>query len=79
MPPWGWSLDDDSIWKINLYEMSFVNGSLRTVSGDVSDKEGDQYNTQTGIMPGIEGSAGTVHCRPADIQYVLRDVPRAGR
>ena len=42
MPPWGWSLDDETIWTINLYEMSFVNGSLRTISGDVSDAEGDQ-------------------------------------
>jgi cytochrome c oxidase cbb3-type subunit I/II len=37
MPPWGWSLDSDTIFEINTYEMSFVNGSLRTVSGDVSD------------------------------------------
>jgi len=57
MPPWGWSLDDETIWKINSYEMSFVTGALRTVSGDVSDAEGDQFNDKTGITPPIEGTA----------------------
>lgn len=56
MPPWGWSLDDDAIYKINLYEMSFVGGALRTVSGDVSDAEGDQFDDQTHITPGIAGT-----------------------
>ncbi len=58
MPPWGWALDDDTIWKINTYEMSFVDGSLRTVSGDVSDAEGAAFNTETGVTPPIAGTAG---------------------
>jgi cytochrome c oxidase cbb3-type subunit I/II len=56
MPPWSWSLDEDTIWKINTYEMSFVMGSLRTVSGDISDQEGDDFNDATHIMPGIAGT-----------------------
>lgn len=56
MPPWGWSLDEDTIEKITLYEMSFVDGSLRTISGDISDAEGDQYDDQTHITPGIAGT-----------------------
>jgi cytochrome c oxidase cbb3-type subunit I/II len=56
MPPWGWSLDEETRWKINTYEMSFVLGSLRTVSGDVSDQEGDDFNDKTGITPGIAGT-----------------------
>ncbi len=56
MPPWGWSLDDETIWKINTYEMSFVNGAVRTVSGDVSDAEGDQFDNRTHIKPAITGS-----------------------
>ncbi len=56
MPPWGWSLDDNTIWQIATYELSYVDGAVRTVSGDVSDAEGDQYNTQTGILPPIAGT-----------------------
>jgi cytochrome c oxidase cbb3-type subunit I/II len=56
MPPWGWSLDDDTIWKINTYEMSFVDGALRTISGDISDAEGDRFNSETNITPPIEGT-----------------------
>jgi cytochrome c oxidase cbb3-type subunit I/II len=56
MPPWGWSLDEATRWKINTYEMSFVHGSLRTVSGDISDQEGDDFNAKTHIMPGIAGT-----------------------
>lgn len=57
MPPWGWSLDADTMWKIETYELSFVDGSLRTISGTISDQEGDQFNDQTGIMPSIAGTA----------------------
>jgi cbb3-type cytochrome c oxidase subunit I/cbb3-type cytochrome c oxidase subunit II len=57
MPPWGWSLDEEMRWKINTYEMSFALGSYRTVSGDTSDQEGDNYNAKTHIMPGINGTA----------------------
>jgi cytochrome c oxidase cbb3-type subunit I/II len=56
MPPWGLSLDEDTIWKINTYEMSFANGALRTVSGDISDEEGDKFNAETGITPPIAGT-----------------------
>ncbi len=56
MPPWGLSLDEDTIWKINTYEMSFAQGALRTVSGDISDQEGDKYNDETGITPPIAGT-----------------------
>lgn len=56
MPPWRLSLAEDIIWKINTYEMSFKAGSLRTVSGDISDEEGDKYNDETHIMPPITGT-----------------------
>jgi cytochrome c oxidase cbb3-type subunit I/II len=56
MPPWGWSLDETTRWKISTYEMSFVMGSLRTFSGDVSDSEGDKFDASTHITPGIEGN-----------------------
>ncbi len=58
MPPWGWTLDDETISKINTYEMSFVNGAVRTIPGNVSDDEGDQFNNQTHILPPIAGTAG---------------------
>lgn len=57
MPPWSWSLETDTIWTINTYEMSFVLGSVRTVSGDISDQEGDDFNARTGITPPIAGTA----------------------
>jgi len=56
MPPWALSLDETTIWEINTYEMSFVGGALRTVSGDVSDAEGDQFAAATGITPPIAGT-----------------------
>ncbi|TRO53244.1 c-type cytochrome [Candidatus Bathyarchaeota archaeon] len=56
MPAWKLSYNESTIWTINTYEMSFVMGSLRTVSGDISDEEGDIFNNATGIMPGITGS-----------------------
>ncbi len=56
MPPWGWSLDDATIWKLNTYEMSFVDGAYRTVSGGVSDNEGDKFNSETNIKPPIAGT-----------------------
>jgi cytochrome c oxidase cbb3-type subunit I/II len=56
MPPWGWSLSDDTIWKIITYETSFVNGSLRVFPGEDSDAEGDEYNDRTKILPSIEGT-----------------------
>ncbi len=56
MPPWALSLDEATIWEINTYELSFANGALRTVSGDVSDAEGDKFNDETGITPPIAGT-----------------------
>lgn len=58
MPPWGWSLDGTTIWKIATYEMSFVDSALRTISGDVSDAEGDKFNDETHITPPITGTEG---------------------
>jgi cytochrome c oxidase cbb3-type subunit I/II len=56
MPPWGWSLDDDTIWKIVTYETSFVDGSLRTFAGEDSDAEGDAFDTRTQSRPAIAGT-----------------------
>lgn len=56
MPSWGSSLTDDTIWKIATYEMSFVLGSSRTIAGEISDDEGDQFDAQTHIKPGIAGT-----------------------
>jgi len=56
MPAWAMSLDEETIWKINTYEMSFRFGSFRTVSGDISDGEGDVFNDETGILPQIAGT-----------------------
>lgn len=56
MPPWGLSLSDDEIWKIATYEMSFRDGSIRTVSGDDSDAEAMKFSQETGIGPGIAGN-----------------------
>ena len=56
MPPWGWSLDETTRWKIATYELSLVDGAIRTVDGSVSDDEGDAYNDQTHITPPIAGT-----------------------
>lgn len=56
MPSWGLSLDQDTIWKVATYEMSFAHGSIRTVDGGISDDEGDQFNDRTHILPGIAGT-----------------------
>jgi cytochrome c oxidase cbb3-type subunit I/II len=56
MPPWGWSLNDTDIWKIVTYETGFVNGATRTVTGDISDAEGDKFNDDTHILPSIAGT-----------------------
>jgi len=58
MPPWAWSIDDDTIWRINTYEMSFAQGAVRTVDGAISDQEGDDFNDRTGITPPIAGTQG---------------------
>ena len=56
MPPWGWSLDEATRWEINTFEMSFALGAFRTVDGEISDQEGDDFNDKTHIMPGIAGT-----------------------
>jgi len=56
MPSWVLSLDQDTIWKVATYEMSFAHGSIRTVDGGISDDEGDQFNDRTHILPGIAGT-----------------------
>ncbi|APV44424.1 cytochrome c oxidase cbb3-type subunit I/II [Dehalogenimonas formicexedens] len=58
MPPWGWTVSDDDIFKIMTYEMSFVigPGAVRTVSGDVSDQEGDDFDAQHHPKPLIPGT-----------------------
>ena len=56
MPSWGLSLNEDTIWKIATYEKSFVQGSIRTIAGEISDDEGDQFDAQTHIKPGIAGT-----------------------
>jgi cytochrome c oxidase cbb3-type subunit I/II len=37
--------------------MSFALGAFRSISGDVSDQEGDDFNDRTGITPPIAGTA----------------------
>jgi len=49
-------LTDDVIWKIATYEISYVQGSIRTIDGGISDDEGDQFDAQTHIKPGIAGT-----------------------
>jgi cytochrome c oxidase cbb3-type subunit I/II len=56
MPPWGWSLSEATRWEINTYEMSFVLGSVRTISGDISDQEGDNFNARMQPKPIIAGT-----------------------
>ena len=56
MPPWGLSLDEETIWKIVTYELSFADGSVRTVAGEISDDEGDQFDAEYHPMPGIAGT-----------------------
>ena len=56
MPAWKLSLTEDQRWKIITYEESFVNGSIRTISGDISDAEGDAFKNATHIMPPIDGT-----------------------
>jgi cytochrome c oxidase cbb3-type subunit I/II len=58
MPPWGWETSEDDIFKIMTYEMSFAipKGSIRTVSGDISDAEGDAFNAAFNPVPHIAGT-----------------------
>jgi len=58
MPPWGWETSQDDIFKIMTYETSFAfpKGVIRTVSGDISDAEGDQYEAENHPRPSIAGT-----------------------
>jgi cytochrome c oxidase cbb3-type subunit I/II len=58
MPPWGWETSEDDIFKIMTYEMSFAfpKGAIRTVPGDISDNEGDQFDLQNHPLPRITGT-----------------------
>jgi cytochrome c oxidase cbb3-type subunit I/II len=57
MPAWGLSLNDTEIRLVAIYEMSFVLGSVRTFSGDISDAEGDAFAMNVLNAPGISGTA----------------------
>jgi cytochrome c oxidase cbb3-type subunit I/II len=56
MPAWGLSLNDTEIRLIAAYEMSFVFGSARTFSGDMSDAEGDNFALTVLNTPPISGT-----------------------
>jgi cbb3-type cytochrome c oxidase subunit I/cbb3-type cytochrome c oxidase subunit II len=56
MPPWAWSLDAETRWSIATYELSFVEGAIRTVDGGVSDAAGDAFNDTTLSLPPIAGT-----------------------
>ncbi|MHB1325207.1 MAG: cbb3-type cytochrome c oxidase subunit I [Thermoleophilia bacterium] len=57
MPPWGQSLSETEIWKINTYEISFIDGALRTISGNVSDQEAKDFSARSNAKPQIRGTA----------------------
>jgi cytochrome c oxidase cbb3-type subunit I/II len=57
MPAWGLSLNDTEIRLVAIYEMSFVLGSVRTISGDISDGEGDKFAMNVLNAPEISGTA----------------------
>jgi cytochrome c oxidase cbb3-type subunit I/II len=56
MPAWKLSLNDTEIGLVAIYEMSFVLGSVRTVSGDISDAEGDTFADTVLNAPPIDGT-----------------------
>ncbi len=59
MPAWKYSLNETARWQIITYEMSFstkVPGAIRTISGDISDAEGDAFANATHITPRIAGT-----------------------
>lgn len=51
MPAWHLSLNDTEIQRIAIYIMSFVFGSARTFSGDISDAEGDNFTAVISAPP----------------------------
>ena len=56
MPAWKYSLSEEEIWKVNFYEMSFLNGALRTLDEEYSDKESLSYALRTQAKPNIKGT-----------------------
>jgi cytochrome c oxidase cbb3-type subunit I/II len=56
MPTWKLSLNETEISLVAIYEMSFVFGSTRTVSGDISDSEGDVFAETVLNAPPIDGT-----------------------
>ncbi len=56
MPSWKLSVNETEIWKINLYELSFASGSIRTITGDFSDAEAIDFSNRTNIVPPINGT-----------------------
>jgi cytochrome c oxidase cbb3-type subunit I/II len=56
MPAWALSLNATEIRMIAAYELSFVFGSARTISGDISDAEGDAYAANVLNSPPIAGT-----------------------
>ena len=56
MPAWSLSLNDTEIRLLAAYELSFVFGSARTFSGDLSDAEGDVFAKTVLNSPPIAGT-----------------------
>ena len=56
MPAWALSLNATEIRLLAAYELSFVFGSARTISGDISDAEGDNFAQTVLNTPPIGGT-----------------------
>lgn len=56
MPAWGLATSDEDLWLIFSYEDSFKAGATRTISGDVSDGEGDDFDAKYHPTPQISGT-----------------------
>ena len=56
MPAWALSLNSTEIKLLAAYELSFVFGSARTISGDISDAEGDNFAQTVLNTPPISGT-----------------------
>ena len=56
MPAWRLTLNSTEIRMVAIYEQSFVFGSARTISGDMSDAEGDNYANTILNSPPINGT-----------------------
>ena len=56
MPAWGLSLNETEVSLVAIYEMSFVLGAVRTISGDISDAEGDDFANNVLNAPLITGT-----------------------